>query len=98
MPGTAGWKPAASWLFRGAEIMCLAAPARVVEMDAGSDLALVSLGGIHRKVSLALVEDVEVGDYLLVHVGYALSRIDREKAESTLALMEQARPSGNTGS
>ena len=69
--------------------MCLAIPARVVEIPA-SDLAIVDLGGVRKDVSLALVEDVSVGDYVIVHVGYALTRLDAEEAEKTLALMAEA--------
>ena len=74
--------------------MCLAIPARVVEIaqneDGPSDLAIVDLGGVRKDISLALVEDVEVGDYVIVHVGYALTRLDPEEAEKTLALMAEA--------
>jgi hydrogenase expression/formation protein HypC len=45
---------------------------------------------VRKDVSLALVEDVKVGDYVIVHVGYALTRLDPEEAEKTLALMAQA--------
>jgi len=69
--------------------MCLAIPARVVEIDA-NDQAIVDLGGVRKDVSLALVEDVQVGDYVIVHVGYALTRLDPEEAEKTLALMAEA--------
>jgi len=69
--------------------MCLAIPARVVEV-AENDQAIVDLGGVRKDVSLALVEDVQVGDYVIVHVGYALTRLDPEEAEKTLALMAQA--------
>ncbi|MBK9326881.1 MAG: HypC/HybG/HupF family hydrogenase formation chaperone [Hydrogenophilales bacterium] len=69
--------------------MCLAIPARVVEV-AENDLAIVDLGGVRKDVSLALVEDVKVGDYVIVHVGYALTRLDPEEAEKTLALMAEA--------
>lgn len=69
--------------------MCLAIPARVVEI-AENDLAIVDLGGVRKDVSLALVEDVAVGDYVIVHVGYALTRLDPEEAEKTLALMAEA--------
>jgi len=69
--------------------MCLAIPARVVEV-AENDQAIVDLGGVRKDVSLALVEDVKVGDYVIVHVGYALTRLDPEEAEKTLALMAQA--------
>lgn len=69
--------------------MCLAIPARVVEIDA-NDQAIVDLGGVRKEVSLALVEDVQVGDYVIIHVGYALTRLDAEEAEKTLALMAEA--------
>lgn len=69
--------------------MCLAIPARVVEIDA-NDQAIVDLGGVRKDVSLALVEDVQVGDYVIIHVGYALTRLDAEEAEKTLALMAEA--------
>ncbi len=69
--------------------MCLAIPARVVEIDA-NDQAIVDLGGVKKGVSLALVEGVAVGDYVIVHVGYALTRLDPEEAEKTLALMAEA--------
>jgi hydrogenase expression/formation protein HypC len=68
--------------------MCLAIPARVVEKSAG-DNAIVDLAGVRRDVSLALVEGVEVGDYVIVHVGYALSKLDPEEAEKTLALFAE---------
>lgn len=69
--------------------MCLAIPARVVELQA-NDTAIVDLGGVRKDVSLALVEDVAVGDYVIVHVGYALTRLDPEEAEKTLAVMAEA--------
>ena len=69
--------------------MCLAIPARVVEI-AADDQAIVDLGGVRKDISLALVEDVKVGDYVIVHVGYALTRLDPDEAEKTLALMAEA--------
>lgn len=68
--------------------MCLAIPARVDELT-GSGNALVNLGGMRKEISLALVEDVAVGDYVIVHVGYALQKLDREEAERTLAMFAQ---------
>ena len=68
--------------------MCLALPALVTEL-LPDDSAKVNLGGIAKTVSLALVSDVAVGDYVIVHVGYALSRIDPEEAARTLALFEE---------
>lgn len=74
--------------------MCLAIPARILELDAETDQAVVSLGGVKKPVSMALVDDIAVGDYVLVHVGYALNRISPEEAERTLALI---RALGETG-
>ena len=68
--------------------MCLAIPARIVEMP-DPENAIVDLGGVRKEVSLALVEDAAVGDYVIVHVGYALSRLDPEEAGRTLALFAE---------
>lgn len=68
--------------------MCLALPALVTEL-LPDDSAKVNLGGVTKTVSLALVSDVAVGDYVIVHVGYALSVIDPEEAARTLALFEE---------
>ena len=65
--------------------MCLALPARIVELREG-DLGVVDLGSVRKEISLALLADVSVGDYVIVHVGYALSRLDPEEAARTLAL------------
>jgi hydrogenase expression/formation protein HypC len=69
--------------------MCLAVPVRVVELR-GGDTAIVDLGGIRKEISLALVEDVAVGDYVILHVGYALTKLDPDEAERTLALFAEA--------
>jgi hydrogenase expression/formation protein HypC len=69
--------------------MCLAIPAQVVELQA-DDLAVVNVGGVRKVISLALVDDVCVGDYVILHVGYALNKLDRAEAEKTLALFQQA--------
>ncbi len=68
--------------------MCLAIPAQVVEIGE-ADLARVDLAGVRKEISLALVEDVAVGDYVIVHVGYALQKLDPEEAERTLALFAE---------
>jgi hydrogenase expression/formation protein HypC len=70
--------------------MCLAIPARITATDEATDTATVDLDGVSKQVSLALVEDVSVGDYVLVHVGYALNRLSPEEAEHTLALIADA--------
>ncbi|MBU6404614.1 MAG: HypC/HybG/HupF family hydrogenase formation chaperone [Metallibacterium scheffleri] len=66
--------------------MCLALPARVVELT-GNDQAVIELGGIRKTISLALVDGIAPGDYVIVHVGYALTRLDPAQAEATLAMM-----------
>ncbi len=68
--------------------MCLAIPVRVVELlgEGEATDAIVDLGGIRKQISLALVDDVAVGDYVILHVGYALSKLDPDEAERTLAL------------
>ena len=68
--------------------MCLAIPVRVVEL-LGDDLAVVELGGIRKEISLAFVDGVQVGDHVILHVGYALSKLDPEEARRTLALFAQ---------
>jgi hydrogenase expression/formation protein HypC len=70
--------------------MCLAIPGKVVEIDTATDMATVSVGNVRKEVSLALVEDVGVDDYVLIHVGYALNKISEEEAQKTLELFEQA--------
>ena len=68
--------------------MCLAIPAQVIELREG-DNAVVDLAGVKKEISLSLVEDVAVGDYVIVHVGYALNKLDPEEAEKTLALFAE---------
>jgi hydrogenase expression/formation protein HypC len=70
--------------------MCLAIPARILELEPQTDQAVVSLGGVRKPISMALVDDAAVGDYVLVHVGYALNKISPEEAERTLALIQAA--------
>lgn len=70
--------------------MCLAIPARIVAVDAETDMATVTLGEVRKEVSLALVDGARVGDYVLVHVGYALNTLSEEEAQHTLALMAEA--------
>lgn len=68
--------------------MCLAVPVRVIKV-LEHDWALVDLGGVESRVSLAFVEDVVPGDYVIVHVGHAIARLDVEQAEESLALFRQ---------
>jgi len=68
--------------------MCLAIPALVVEL-LPNDMARIDLDGVRKDISLALVEDVAVGDYVIVHVGYALQKLDPDEAAETLALFAE---------
>lgn len=68
--------------------MCLALPAQVVEINA-NDLGVVDLGGVRKEISLALIDDVAVGDYVIIHVGYALTKLDPEEAAKTLTLFAE---------
>ena len=70
--------------------MCLAVPGKILTIDdaAGLRQARVQFGGINRVASLELVPEAQVGDYVLVHVGFAISRIDEEEARQTLADLE----------
>ena len=67
--------------------MCLAIPMRLVEMDGWK--GLMELDGVRREVSLALFPDVEVGDYLLIHAGYAIGKVDEREAQITLQLLKE---------
>jgi hydrogenase expression/formation protein HypC len=69
--------------------MCLAIPAKVVELSEG-EMATVALEGVKKRISVALVDGVVPGDYVLVHVGYALHKVSPEEAARTLALMAEA--------
>ncbi len=68
----------------GGAAVCLAVPARVVELR-GEGVGVVELDGLRREVNLELVPEARVGDYVVIHVGYALSRIDTAEAAATLA-------------
>ena len=67
--------------------MCLSIPAKVLSID--GDKARVSLGGAESNAALHLVEDVKVGDYVLLHSGFAIEKIDEEEAQSTLDLLNE---------
>jgi len=67
--------------------MCLAVPVRVVSIS-GSE-AEVDIGGVGRRVSIALTPEAKVGDYVLLHTGYAINVIDEAEAQETLKLLEQ---------
>ncbi|WP_017659272.1 HypC/HybG/HupF family hydrogenase formation chaperone [Baaleninema simplex] len=72
--------------------MCLAVPGKILEIfgdDPLTKTGKVSFGGVVKTVSLAYVPDAEIGDYVVVHVGFALSKIDEEAAKQTLSDLQQ---------
>ena len=68
--------------------MCLAIPACIEELTTPGN-AIVNLGGVRKEISLAMVDDALVGEYVIVHVGYALQKLDQEEAERTLELFAE---------
>jgi len=67
--------------------MCLAIPAKIIEID--NDMGLVDMEGTRKSVSLLLQEDAEVGDYVIVHAGFAIHRIDEEEALESLRILRE---------
>lgn len=67
--------------------MCLALPCKVVAID--GENCTIDVSGMKKDISLALLDDVVIGDYVIVHVGYALTKLDPEEAEKTLALFAE---------
>ena len=65
--------------------MCLAIPVRIVEVLPGQQ-AIIDLSGLRKEISTALLADVAVGDYVILHVGYAIGKLDAAEAERTLAM------------
>jgi hydrogenase expression/formation protein HypC len=68
--------------------MCLAIPSKIVRID--SEMAVIDVDGIQREASLLLLEDVKVGDYVIVHAGFAIHKIDEAAAMETLDLLREA--------
>lgn len=71
--------------------MCLAVPGRVLELfeESGTTMAEVDFGGVRKKVCLAYLPDITVGEYVIVHVGFAIQRLDEASAKETLATFER---------
>lgn len=71
--------------------MCLAVPGKIVGREAGSVpvMGTVDFGGIHKKVCLDWVPEANVGDYVIVHVGFAISKVDEQDALETLRLFRE---------
>jgi hydrogenase expression/formation protein HypC len=78
--------------------MCLAIPVRVVEVRPDQK-AVVDLAGVRKEISTALIEDVQIDEYVILHVGYAIGKVDAEEAQRTLEMfneLEQAQSAERT--
>ncbi|MGY4399487.1 HypC/HybG/HupF family hydrogenase formation chaperone [Bradyrhizobium sp. USDA 3315] len=73
--------------------MCLSVPAKVTKI-LPDDMAIVSVDGVSLEISIALIEEIDVGDTVLVHVGYALSKINPTEAKRTLELLQELGSAG----
>jgi hydrogenase expression/formation protein HypC len=71
--------------------MCLAVPGQILEIrdDRGTRMAIIDFDGIRKEICLAYLPDIEVGDYAIVHVGFAIARIDEASARETLAMFKE---------
>ena len=72
--------------------MCLAIPGRIVEIvDEENHIAKVDVGGVRRNVNIGMLDkgEAQVGDYILIHVGFAMSKVDENEAEETLRLLKE---------
>jgi hydrogenase expression/formation protein HypC len=67
--------------------MCLGIPAKLIKID--KDMAEVDVGGARRKISVQLLRDARIGEYVLLHAGFAIQKIDEKKAKQTLKLIEE---------
>ena len=76
--------------------MCLGIPMKVVRLD--GDQGVVDLGGVRREVGMQLTEGVAVGDYVIVHAGFAIEKLNEEEALETLALIEAMVQAADEGS
>jgi hydrogenase expression/formation protein HypC len=68
--------------------MCLAIPSKITQIE--NNMAVIDVDGVRRECSLLLVEDAQVGDYVIVHAGFAISKLDEAAALETLALLKEA--------
>ena len=75
--------------------MCLAIPAKVIQVE--GPLALVTVEGVEYRASLMLLDDVQPGDYIMMHAGFAISKVDEGEAEETLRLLNAVAGNGMEG-
>lgn len=70
--------------------MCLAIPGKIIEIvDAENQIAKVDVGGVRRNINIGMIDDTQVGDYVLIHVGFAMTKIDEQQAEETLRVLKE---------
>ena len=72
--------------------MCLAIPGKIVEIvDKDNSIAKVEVGGVKRNINIGMLgkEEARVGDYVLIHVGFAMSKVDEKEAEDTLRILKE---------
>ncbi|MGI9106952.1 MAG: HypC/HybG/HupF family hydrogenase formation chaperone [Pyrinomonadaceae bacterium] len=70
--------------------MCLAIPGKIIEIvDAENNIAKVDVGGVRRNINTGMLDETLVGDYVLIHVGFAMSKIDEHEAQETLRVLEE---------
>ncbi len=70
--------------------MCLAIPGKIVEfVDMENHIAKVEIGGVKRNINIGMLDGTQLGDYVLVHVGFAMSKVDEREAEETLRLLQE---------
>lgn len=76
--------------------MCLAIPMKIIEIE-DENSAYVELNGVRNKIDISLLEDVKVGDYVIVHTGFAIEKLNEEEAQETLSLFQQILEAGDNG-
>jgi len=70
--------------------MCLAIPGKIIEIvDAENNIAKVDVGGVRRNINTGMLDETQIGDYVLIHVGFAMSKIDEHEAQETLRVLEE---------
>ena len=70
--------------------MCLAIPGKIVEIvDEENQIAKVEVGGVRRNINIGMLDDTRIGDYVLIHVGFAMSKIDEHEAKETLRVLQE---------
>ena len=67
--------------------MCLGIPTKVIEKK--GEMGVVEFGGVKKEISLQLLEDIEVGDYVILHAGFAIQKLDEAEAQETLSLLNE---------